>query len=421
MALNFSREEIADGVVFTSVTDTRFKTNCIRFNIVTPLMYENASKNALVSYALSKTSRKYPSVTEMNRRLEQLYGASISGDAAKNGDMQIISVSGSCIEDSYTFDGESLTDELCDVLVGCIFEPDVVNGAFNPKTFETNKRELAEEIDAALNDKRTYAVLNASAAIYDGEPARCSALGTKTQANALTSSECCTAYKNLLEKSRIEIFFTGGGNPAPVRKKFSDAFTGVKRNFEGNIRSALSPLKNEIRFAGEKMDVAQCKMVMGFKTPERNIPAIKLMNAIFGATPVSKLFTNVREKQSLCYYCSSRFVESKSVIFVDSGIEQTNLKKAETEIRRQLEMVSNGDFTDEEVENARLYLINSIKSVNDSPSALAGWYFNQTFYDNMRSPEQEIARLKPVKRGDIINAAKSCKLDTVYELTGKEA
>ena len=160
---------------------------------------------------------------------------------------------------------------------------------------------------------------------------------------------------------------------------------------------------------------------MAFKSECTNAPAMKLMNSVFGGTPFSKLFLNVREKLSLCYYCSSGYNDRKGVLFVDSGVEHANIEKAKAEILNQLKAVQNGEFTDEEINNSRLSMINSLRGVTDGARSIAEWYFKQSYAGQSLSPEDEIERLKSVTKEDIIAAAKSLSLDTVYVLTGKES
>ena len=226
-------------------------------------------------------------------------------------------------------------------------------------------------------------------------------------------------YKNILKTAGIEIFFVGGGDPADALERFKKAFAGAERNFSGKSVSKKSPLKTQACEVTETLDVAQSKMVMAFKSGFENAPAMRLMNAIFGQTPFSKLFMNVREKLSLCYYCAAGYDERKGVLVVDSGVEHKNIQKARDEILNQLSEVANGNFTDSEMSNSALSVINNYRAVNDSAFALASWYLRQAYAGTSFTPEQEIERIKAVSREDIVNAAKSLSLDTVYVLTGK--
>ncbi len=180
-------------------------------------------------------------------------------------------------------------------------------------------------------------------------------------------------------------------------------------------------MKAEVCRVTEPHDVAQSKMVMAFKTGYENIAVMRLMNAVYGGSPISKLFMNVREKLSLCYYCSSGYNDRKGVLYVDSGVEHANAKKAEAEILNQLEAMKKGDFTNDEFENARRTMLNGIKGVSDNANDIGNWYFQRMYSGDIFTPEEYIERLKKVTREEVIAAANSLRLDTVYVLTGKEA
>lgn len=420
MPLDFHREAISDGVFFTSVTDSRFKTNYISVNLITSLKEETAAMNAVIADVITRSNASYPSVTEINKKLTALYGASLGGHAFCLGDSQCVTLAGSCIADAYTLDGEKITGELADLLLECIFSPSLSDGGFSEKNFLLNKQELLDDIDAEINEKRSYAFLRAGKTIFAGEPAAISKNGERAYAEKLDAKATYRHYLQLLKKSRIEIMFSGGGNPSEAYEKFKAAFLKAEREYADDISSAFSPVKDAPAQIDEKLDVVQCKMVMAFKSSYDNIPAIKLMNSIFGQTPFSKLFMNVREKLSLCYYCSSSYNRLKGVLFVDSGVEQPNLKKAEDEIIRQFKEVAAGNFTEEEMENSLLSLINIHVSFTDSPVSLAKWYLNQAYLGTCFTPEEEIEKLRAVTREEIIEAAASFKLDTVYTLSGKE-
>ena len=419
MALVFNKEKLCDGVNFTSITDTRFKTNFIAVNLITELDIDKATINSIIPAVLSKSNSSYKTITAINKKLTSLYGAGIHGDVSKMGDSQCISLSASCIADAYTFDGEKITSELTDLILECLLSPNIEDGQFSAKNFELNKQELIDDIDAEINEKRSYAVIRASKKIYEGEPAAITSHGDKDHANNLTPKMSYEQYLELLKTSQFEIFFVGGGDPVDVKTKFQFAFKKINRNFNKYNSSVKSKLKTELCDITETLDIAQSKMVMAFKSNSDNAPAIKMMNAIFGLTPFSKLFVNVREKLSLCYYCASGYEERKGVLLVDSGVEHQNIEKARAEIINQFNEISKGNFTDDEVKNSALSIINSYRAVNDSPYVLASWYLRQAYNGVNLSPDQEIERINAVTRDDIINAAKSFSIDTVYVLTNK--
>ena len=161
-------------------------------------------------------------------------------------------------------------------------------------------------------------------------------------------------------------------------------------------------------------------MVLVFKTESDDCHAIRLLSTIFGETPVSKLFMNVREKMSLCYYCASRVLFAKGSLSVDCGVERDNIEKAEKEILHQLDEIRSGNFSDEELSSALMSIDNTLTAVGDTPSSYSSWYFERFCENNIVTPEQQFEAYKAVTRERIINAAKSLTLDTVYLMLNKE-
>ncbi|MBP1559879.1 MAG: insulinase family protein [Oscillospiraceae bacterium] len=420
MAVKYTREKLSDGIHYNSLINKRQKTNTLIIHLITELSPETASVNAIIPYVLSGSSESYPTLTALNKKLSSLYGAVIKGSVSKIGDSQTLSLMAGCINNRYTFDGEKITEEMTEMLAGCLVAPNTENGGFFEKDFLLKKQELLDDIDAEINEKRSYAFKRANLNIFKDEPAAISVKGDKSHAEKLTAKAAYEQYKKLLATAQIEVFFVGAEESESCKKIITDALASVDRNYAGDNTSAKSLLKSELCRVTESHDVAQSKMVMAFKTDYDNLVAMKLMNAVFGATPISKLFMNVREKLSLCYYCSSGYNDKKGVLYVDSGVEHTNTGKAEAEILNQLKAMCDGDFTDEEMENARKAIINSWKGVSDGARSIAEWYFNQCYSGTAYSPEEQIEKLMNTTREDIIEAARSLKLDTVYVLTGKD-
>ncbi len=421
LAIKYIREKICDGIHYNSIINQRQKTNTIFIHLITELKSDTASKNAIIPYILANSNKKYPTITALNKKLSELYGSVIKGTVSKTGDSQTLSLMAGCINNRYTFDGELITEELVQLMADALINPNIENHGFALKDFELKKQELIDDIDAEINEKRSYAFKRANLNIFKNEPAALSVKGDREHAEKLTAEICYEQYKNLLRTAQIEIIYVGAEESENCKKILTQAFSQIDRCFAGNNNSAKSILKNEVCRVIEKHDIAQSKMVMAFKTDYDNTVAMKLMNAIFGATPISKLFDNVREKLSLCYYCSSGVNDKKGVVYVDSGVEHTNTEKAEAEILNQLHAMCTGDFTDDEIENARKAIINSWKGVNDGARSIADWYFNQAYLGTANSPEDQIEKLMKVTREEIIEAAKSLKLDTVYILSGKES
>lgn len=420
--IGIEQRRVCDGVNFSSIKDTKFKTIRISVNFMLPIQKSTVAVNAILPFLLSRASWEYPDYTKLGERLAELYGAEINADVQKLGDVQMLSISATGIADRYALNGESVSTELSKLLCSMIFDPPFENGLFPKDGFEQEKRQTIELLESEFNDKRTYARLRCEEIMCAKEPFGIGRFGTKEQIQNLKMEEVTQAWKYLIENAKIEIMVLGDCNPEPVYNDFYNAFQKINKTstvpcITKNIKQA-----EKVNEVTEKMDVAQSKLVIGFRTayaiPDAQMHAVKLMTALYGGTPNSKLFVNVREKSSLCYYCSAQYVSMKGIMLVQSGVETKNVDRAKEEILAQLDEVRKGNFDDSELNAAKLSLCNGYRSVSDSLGGLEAWYLSQTFSHQMLRPEEAAARIMAVSREDIVDAANHVTLDTVYRLIG---
>ena len=404
MAVSYSREELGRGISLTRIYDKKFKSNCVKIAFISPLDEKTACVNAMLQTVLVTSNAEIPSRTKLTSTLTGLYGSSIGTNCGTIGDYQSVGLSASFIGDDYTIDGEVISVQVVRQLLNCLLRPHLVDGKFCEKYFTLRKQELIDAIVATVNDKRGYALLQAKKVIFEGEPAAVSAIGTVELAE------------------NIKITISGGGNTAAAEKLIRDEMAALIRvspvekiDYRHNSSAKAEPVYREL-----KMQVSQSKMVMAFKSDYEDIYTAKLFCMLLGATPFSKLFANVREKMSLCYYCSSAYADRKGTLFIDSGVESCNIEKAKKAIEEQLEAICNGDFTDEELENTKKSLCGGFKSNYDSIYDIMGWYAAQNTRNTAFAPEEINERIAKLTREDIISCAKTFKPDTVFVIRGEE-
>lgn len=420
--IGIEQRAICDGVNFRSIRDTKFKTMRISAHLIVPMSRQTAAENALLPFLLSRASREYPDFTKLGQRLAELYGASLNADVQKLGDLQVLSLSASGIADRYALEGEAISGELAKLLCSIFFDPPLVDGLFPEDGFEQEKRQTMELIDSEYSDKRTYARQRCEAIMCADEPYGVNRYGGKEDIARVERPALTAAWKRLLDTAKIELMVLGDCDPAPVYEGFRAAFETLGSRKTADCTTKVVRSAEKINTVTEKMDVAQGKLVMGFRTgtatPDEEVPATRLMAALFGGTPNSKLFLNVREKLSLCYYCSASYNSMKGIMLVQSGVEVKNMERAKEEILRQLDEVKQGNFDESEVEAAKMSLCNSYRTLSDSLGGLENWYLSQTFASHSQQPEEAAAQINAVTRQEIIDAANRVTLDTVYCLVG---
>ncbi len=419
---------IAPGVKLCTHKTEQFKTSVVSFNIVTSLG-ENAGKKALLLNLLARTSKAYPTITAMNRRLAGLYGAVISPSIRKIGEAQVLSLVLVCLDDRFALDGEKVLNEALKLLSGCFFLPDVTPDGFREENLKREKRLLIEKFESEKDEKRIYALNTMLKEMCRDEVYGTHRLGTKEEIEEATGKELLSLWKEILFKAPVQINVTGSFNEKEIESTVSKLFARLERKEESinGVHTEFVTEAFESKLFREKQSVKQGKLVIGMRAGMTydfdNFPAIKLMNAIFGSGTFSKLFMNVREKMSLCYYCASRLDSNKGIITVESGVETENAEKALNAIRHELDEVRQGNFTDETIENAKKSLCDLYGSVYDSVMGINDWMTSYALKDEITEPSALGEMINGVCREEIIIAAGAVTEDTVFilESNGEEA
>ena len=416
----YNNKNIGEGICFSDVYDKKFKTNLVVVRFITKLNEDLSPKISLLFDVLGTSNKNIKSRSKFNEQLIDLYDSTLKTFAYSYSDYLVAGISVNFISDKYTIDEEKISTKAVKILLDCIFEPDVQNELFNDKYFNQSKNDLIETIKSQINDRHGYANIRANSFIFKDEPIAIYENGTVEVVEKINNQDLYPVYKELLKNSFIDISVVGQEENYDLNQMLFDKFVNLNRNKNISI-NFLSPstIKKQPLEVSEKFDVNQCKMIMAFKTDSDDLYAQKVMSAIFGGTSFSKLFTNVREKLSLCYYCHSTFgtfLDCKATMLVDSGIDKSNIEKAKSEIIKQLKLIADGDFSDEILENSKKSLYNSINTRKDNIVSLNSFYFTERVNETNYSIDDINKIINSVSRDRVIEAAKSFKLDTVYVL-----
>ncbi len=411
-------QNIAEGIRFCSVKTDKFKTCRVNISMAMPLD-KNASSRAILPFMFSRRCAKYPDFTSLNRVLDGLYGASISAGVLKRGEAQELSFSLTAIDDRFALDGDKVALECTKLLTEMIFEPLTDGESFPEDIVEQEKRLLVEIIENEQNDKRRYAMLKCEEAMFSDEAYGINRFGTVDDVKALTPDAVYAAWRDVLEKATVQITMVSSMDAKPLIDLVKDKFSRIERNPVEIKTEFISGLPKP-EYVSESMPLKQGKLVMGFRTGMRSeddmMPAMKVAVDIFGGGTYSKLFSVVREKMSLCYYCSAALFNSKGIIMVQSGIEDANEEKAKNEIINQLRLTANGEFSDEDFSSSIKSLTDSILGNSDTPEEITAWYASQILRKELKTPENFADEIKSVDRAEVIRAAKTIMLDTVFML-----
>ena len=413
--MNENRREIMENVYLTYLPATKFKTGCLSAQLVTPLRRETAAWNALLPPVLSRGTVRYPDMESLSAAMDRLYGMNLSTTIRKRGERQCVGFVTTVIDDRYAPGGEPLLEPAAQLLGELFLDPVTRGGRFLPEYVES------DSIRSIRNDKRDWADRRLLEEMCAAEPYGVSRWGDEQSAAKINNQKLYQYSQRLLAESRLELFYCGSAERRRVEDALLEAFAALPRGVPAELSAPERPAApSEPRFVTETMDVTQGKLAIGFRCATDDVPAMILANLLFGGTSNSKLFMNVREKLSLCYYASSLYARSKGILTVSSGIETKDYDRALAEILHQLEAVQRGEWEDWELAAARSAMRASLQSLGDSQGAMENYYLGQAATGQDESPEELLVLLSEVTPERIRAAAQSVKLDTVYFLKGRE-
>lgn len=415
------RTQIAEGVYLTCLPAQKFKTGLFSAQFITPIRADTAAAYALLPAILRRGTIRYPDMEQLSAELDRLYGAQISYTARKKAETQCIGFVASLVDDAFIPGGEKLLEPVLDIVGEIICAPATQSGRFIPEYVEGERSNLIDAIRGIRNNKRNYADMRLLQEMCAGEPYAVNRLGDEKIVAKLTASKLYTLYTKLLATARLELFYCGSAQPERVKGAVQRAFSTLPREEVSRLPVITEhPEKDKPRYITEEMNVTQGKLGIGFSCESDDHTALMIGNTLFGGYSNSKLFLNVREKLSLCYYASSIYHRQKNLITVSSGIELKDYQKASDEILVQMQSVKNGEVEDGELEAARSTILNAYDSIADSQGKMENFYLGQAATGRDESPEELAAEMRDIQKKRIVEAMQTVSLDTVYFLKGKE-
>ena len=416
-----TRETIGGNICFTYIPSEKFKTGFFSAQMALPLTAEAAGRNALLVNVLSRGTARCPDIEALGRELDLLYGARLDPTVRKKGENQLFGFVASCVDDRFLGGEERLLEPLTALMGEMLCAPALEDGRLRSGYVAGERANLADLIRSTINDKRSYAARRLLEELCAGEPYGLSRLGTVRDVEAITAEDLDRHYRDVLPRARLELFYCGSAPQDRVREAFSAAFAALPRaGALEPVETLRHPVPEQCRTVTEEMDVAQGKLCIGYTTDSEDRMATRLMNSMFGGSATSKLFTNVREKLSLCYYAGSTYHRSKGIITVSAGIEQENYQKTLDEVNRQIEAMASGRWEDWELEAARTSLLSGLRTMEDSAGALEDYAMNRAV-TGAESLEELRTGLIEVTPERVRAAAEALRIDTIYFLKGKEA
>jgi len=412
---------IKNGVRARLLKSNKFKTNIVGVFFSTELNKDNVTKNALIPAILRRGSVKYPTMRDISIELENLYGAKFDCGVSKKGELQVLRFYGEAVNDKYLQDSNNNTLRLAEIIKDIVFNPVMVDGKFNEEYLAQEKNKLKNIIESRKNDKVQYALERCYELMAGDEPYGLCEYGDVGSVDSVSNEELVNAYNDMINNFNVDIIVAGNID--------DEEFDNIVNLFNFDERTNIVELKingvepGEIKNITEEFDINQGKLSLAYRTNvkpnSKEYFDMLVYNGILGSGVQSKLFQNVREKNSLAYYAFSRLDKFKGIMGISSGIEQQNYQKALDTILEQVEDMKKGNITDYEYTTTIKTIENSLNSMKDEQLSLVDFYYGQELIGSDLSLEDVIENMKKVKVDDVVKVAEQVKLDTIYFMKGK--
>ena len=414
---------IKEGIDLHIIKTNKFKTNLLAVFLSTPLTKETVTPNALIPAVLRRGSKNITTQEQISIALEEMYGATFDCGIDKVGDNQVLKFYLETINNEFLPQKEDNLKQAIEILLEIIFNPQVSNGNFNKEYVDNEKKNLKQVIDGRKDSKASYALERCIEEMYPNASYSLYKYGMTSELDKINSQDLYEQYVNLIKNCKIDIFISGN-----IEENIKDEIMenenikkleARKPIFIINNKETRKKEQKEEQVVNESSEVSQGKLILGLDILNENDKdkyTALVYNAILGGTPTSKMFQNVREKNSLAYTASSSFIRQKANIFIKCGIDIENYEKALKIIKEQLEDMKNGKFTDKNIEEAKNNIISTIKFIPDEQDTELMYYFSQELSGYEMGFEEYVEKVKEIKKEDIIELAKRIQINTIYFL-----
>lgn len=421
--MNYIKQNIKPGITFHKINTNKFKTNLFSIFITTKLERENVTKNALLTAILRRGTKKMPTQELISQNLENMYGASFDCGVEKTGDNHVMKFYLESINNEFLPSQENLSKECLDILIDIVFNPYVENGSFKEEYINGEKENLKQIIEGKIDNKAKYASDRCIEEMYKDKPYGLYKYGYIEDLKNINAKDLYEYYLQLIKNAKIDIFVSGDlDNEILNSIKENEIIKNLNERdpkYNVNKENEVKERVNEPKIIKESMQVTQGKLILGLDILENKKEskyATSVYNIILGGSANSKMFQNVREKASLAYTAGSIYLRQKDNVFIKCGIDIPNYDKALEIIKQQLEQMKNGDFSEDDINNAKLLISSTIGSIPETQDAELTYYFSQELSDEFISIEDYINRINSVTKEQILNIANNVQINTIYFL-----
>lgn len=421
----FTKTGITEGITLYTRTTEQFKTISFSVKFKTALTDEKAAARAVLANILEDSNELYTNNGELRRKLDDLYGTGLYTDVGKRGAMHFLTVNMECVNDEY-LEEDAVLQEALELMHSLIFKPNFVDGKFSESIVKREQKAVLERIRSQFDNKTSYAQKRMLEQLYPNEAVSISANGSETAVEKVTEEMLQVAYRSMLIEDTIDLYVVGDIDEQQMIDKMRELFALKKRTSlpYDTFHAYGANVEKEPKNRKEQLDMKQGKLHLAYSTPihfkHPDYVKMQVLNGVFGGFAHSKLFMNVREKESMAYYASSSYASHYGLMYVLAGIDAKLSEKAVSLIQEQLEAMKNGEISDLEMTQTKALLKNSIRSTFDSARGQIEVFDQYKELDETFTANTLIEQWEQVGKEELQEMAQLLRLEIIYLLYGEE-
>lgn len=411
-------------LTLSTIKSNKFKSGVITFSMTLPMTKNAVAYNLVLSGLLRRGTKNYPSMSALNRALDDLYGSYVEIRSSHLGENLSLIISAEILDNKYVPEKTDILGGVVDIISELIIEPLIKSPSFDRNAFVQEQKVVLDGINSLKNNTRSYSIKRCAELMGENISNYPTYDELRGIIENITFEDTLAYYRDLIKVAPLDIFYIGSAEPSVIKKKIASFVENYPCKSTQKVVS-LSPYKrNEPIELTEKMSVSQGKLALGFSTgvhlsptDERYYTAL-MLNEIFGGSVSSKLFLNVRERMGLCYYCSSTFSIYTGIIMVSSGIEVSKREIVKQAILDQLGEIARKNVSKEELEAARRSIANSYRQLYDTPFDIQTFYSGRCLFGVKDTIDDCEKKLMQVSLDEIAKLASSVTLDATFFVEG---
>ena len=415
------RYQLTDGVNLEVIPTNKFNMNQILINFATPQTADNATARNLLANLLETSTNKYPTQTELADQLAKMYGAYVNIGVSRVGRLHCVRLKASFVNNELA--NEDLFQQLLALIQEMLFNPLVSDNQFDEATFARQAVNLQSTIKAYYDDKQFWAARRLLDLYYrDDSVMKIPSFGRAQAVSQLTPASVYQTYQRMLANDRVDIFFLGNIDEEQVKQAFAQLPFTPRPNADAQPEILYhQPLYRQVQRQVDYRPVSQAKLNVAYQLPtcqdKQQYYTSLVFNDLFGGSPYSKLYLNIREKASLAYYASSRLLPFNGLLTIQAGVNSVTAHRVEKMIGEQLVAIQQGQFTDDQLTEVKRGLINQYRSGNDLAGSILGRRLTNRL---LNFPDHDGAELiAAVTKDQVVQVAKTLTKQAVYLLSGE--